>query len=181
MTDEGKVYNVELVDFIIDVAEGVEDLFEDSSLVEKLDPIVGIAEDGFGVTPTAETATIPAIKGEQGFSVDPSNGAEISLTLVSTSESVPAMIELHTLQQQGKLPPFEIRVEVADDPDALTKPSKAFGFRSIIVENAMLVNYAPFETDTREAPNYEFEMVGYGYKVNKPVDFETGNGNNAEE
>jgi len=169
MSDTGKVYNVELVNFIIELEEEAKDLFTDENLVDKFDPVVGIAEDGFGVTPTSETAIIPALKGEQGFSVDPSDGAEISLSLVSTSESVPAMIELYSLQQEGRLPPFEIRIEVEEDSeDYVTSPSEAFGFQRIIVENAMLVNYAPFETDTREAPNYEFELVGYGYSAEKP-------------
>lgn len=165
MTDEGKVFNVERVDFIIDVNVPDDEDVDPS----KVNPVVGISEDGFGITPTAETAIIPALKGEEGFSVDPSNGAEISLALVSTSESIPTMIDLYRLQQEGRLPPFEIRVEV-DEPEEgdLTEPGKAFGFQKIVVANCMFVNYAPFETDGREAPNYEFEFVGYGYKAHSP-------------
>lgn len=169
MSDEGKVYNVELVDFVIDLPESAQDAFPDD-LLEKLNPVVGISEDGFGISPTAETEIIPALKGEEGFSIDPSNGAEGSLSLVSTSESVPAMIELYQMQQEGRLPPFELRIEVVDDEDvdSITSPSKAFGFSKIVLENAMLVNYAEFETDTRNAPSYDFEFAGYGYKVTRP-------------
>ena len=57
MADDDKVYNVEHVDFII--ASGMDDdevtEFEDPIDGEKLNPVTGISDDGFGITPEAET------------------------------------------------------------------------------------------------------------------------------
>lgn len=155
---KGKVYNVKNVDFKI-----ISEQLDSSELT-----VAGISEEGFGVTPTAETETIPGLKGEEGFSVDPSKGAEISLTLKSTSDVIPDLIDLYNKQQDGNLAPFEISVEVNTNETGGTNAQEAFGFSSIVVENAMFVNYAPFETDTRSAPDYEFEFAGYGLSINEP-------------
>lgn len=169
-TDAGKVYNVKHVNFYLDnIYWG-----QDDDPLQGIE-IVGVAPDGFGVTPTAETRIIPGLKGEQGFSVDPSNGAEISLTVKSTSDSLherddfPGLLKLYTLQQRGSLAPFTVRIEVTQDEETSgTKAQDAFGFSSIVVENVMFVNYAPFETDEREAPDFEFEFIGYGLTINPP-------------
>lgn len=170
MADDDKVYNVEHVDFII--ASGMDDdevtEFEDPIDGGKLNPVTGISDDGFGITPEAETELIEGLKGEEGFSVDPSDAAEGSLTLKSTSDSLQAMIDLYNKQTTGELGPFMIKIEVQDGDQWDTSPPKAFGFKRITVSNAMFVSYAPFETDGRDAPDYEFEFVGYGFDVEGP-------------
>lgn len=159
--EEGKIYNVELVNFNIKFPEQYNtpgDVPDDTITVE------GISDDGFGITPTAETEPIEALKGYEGFSIDPSSGAEISLTLKSVSPTLKHMIELYKEHQEGELPPFQIEIAV-DDTDSMTKPNEAFGFSRIVVQYCMFVNYAAFETDGRESPDYEFEFVGYNYNV----------------
>lgn len=161
-SDRGKVYNVEKVDFKITGLENADG-------IDNIGSVSGIAEDGFGITPTSETEVIPGLKGEQGFSVDPSTGAEGSLTLKSTSPNIDDMIELYNGQQDGSVPPFTIEITVeTNESENGTNPAEAFGFSSMTVDNAMLVSYAPFETDTRAAPDYEFEFVGYGFNVESP-------------
>jgi len=168
MTDKEKVYNVEHIDFKISEVDGVD--FTEDDGESKLDPVEGISDDGFGITPEAETELIEGLKGEEGFSVDPSSAAEGSLTLKSTSQSLQSMIDLYNAQTTGETGPFEIRIEVSDDVggEAGTSPRHAFGFSKMVVENAMLVSYAPFETDGRESPDYEFEFIGYDFEVKGP-------------
>jgi len=171
MTQEGKVFNVEHVDFEIEV-RGLDDIADigDYDIQEYNNPhtVVGISEEGFGITPTAETELIPGLKGFQGFSVDPQDGAEASLTLKSTSRSLQFMTDLYNLQQLGKIPPFKIEIIVQDEGTGGTNPDEAFGFQSKSVDNAFFVNFAPFETEETEAPDYEFEFVGYGYNEEGP-------------
>jgi len=165
MVDTGKVYNVKHVDFSIrNVSTG-------GSTVEvgKLQPVEGISSEGFGITPTSETEIIEGLKGEEGFSVDPSDGAEISLTLKSTSPSIKSMIQLYNEQQDGNLAPFTIEVTVSSaDETGGTNAQAAFGFSKIVVQNVMLQSYAAFETDDQSAPDYEFEMMGYGLEIQEP-------------
>lgn len=160
MADSENVYNVNKINFSITGLGDTE--------IGNNEEITGIAEDGFGITPTAETEVIPGLKGEQGFSVDPSDGAEGSLVLKSTSEDTDYMIDLYNKQQSGEIPPFTIEITVDADEEYGTDPQEALGFSSMSVDHAFLVSYAPFETDTRAAPDYEFEFVGYGFNVNKP-------------
>lgn len=158
-----KVYNVEHVDFIIELND--EDVSEfDPEIQERFDggelTIEGISDSGFGVTPTAETEMIEGLKGYEGFSVDPGNGAEIDLAVKSTSLSLPVLQAIYNKQQDEVIAPFKVRIEVNQSD---IRP--AFGFNNIEVKHCLLVNMAPFEVDGPEAPDWEFEMVGYGFTI----------------
>lgn len=165
MVDTGKVYNVKHVDFHIRNIEAGGAAIDTG----KLQPVQGISSEGFGITPTSETEIIEGLKGEEGFSVDPSDGAEVSLTLKSTSPSLKSMIQLYNEQQDGNLAPFTVEVVVSSSEETGgTNAQEAFGFSKIIVQNCMLVSYASFETDDQSAPDYEFEMIGYGLEIEEP-------------
>jgi len=167
MEEKGdKVFDIQHIDFYIEIPDGEHGY--DGVFVGGA-PVEGIAEDGFGISPTSETDVIEALKGIEGFSVDPSNGAEGSLTLVSTSPHMQDMIDIHNEQQAGELPPFEIRVEVSSSGETGgVNAQKATGFSKITVSNAMFVSMADFETDGRDAPTYEFEFVGFGFDITGP-------------
>lgn len=171
MADSGKVYNVEHVTFSI-YPNGLQDMeLDDYWVGDNVDAgkdtpyeISGISDEGFGISPTAETEMVPGLKGFQGFSVDPKDGAEGSLALKSTaSESLQFLTDLYNLQQAGRLPPFTIEVSVKDAETGGTSAEKAFGFQKKEIANAFFVNYAEFATDDNAAPDYEFEFIGYGY------------------
>lgn len=160
-----QVFNIKLVDFVIDEIHSSEFDFTE------IDPVEGISSDGFGITPTAETEVIEGLKGELGFSVDPGDGAEITLTLKSNSPHVPKMLKMWNAQRNGALAPFRVAVTVRGDEtvEGTGQTARdAFGFSQIMVEHVMLQNYAAFETEERDAPDYEFEMIGYGMRIRGP-------------
>lgn len=158
--DADNVYNVKHVDFIISNING-------ETVDDIEDPLVitGISSEGFGITPTSETGIIEGFKEEAGFSVDPSTGAEASLTIKSTSPNAKDLIRLYNEQQRGKLAPFTIKVYVKDEETGGTNARKAFGFSQLIVEHTLFSTYAPFETEEQDAPDYEFTFIGYGFRA----------------
>ena len=170
--NRGKVFNIKHVDFIIEKIHpepvtgdttNWENIWEGTAPGQFI--VEGMAPDGFGITPTAESEIIDGLTGEHGFSIDPRDGAEITLTLKSTSDDVPKMIALFKDQKEGNLPPFAVRIKVGDEYGHGSPSSGAYGFKQIVVDKVMLVNFAPFETDERNAPDYEFEMIGYEWDI----------------
>jgi len=125
--------------------------------------ITGIAPAGFGITPSAETTIIMGLKGECGFSVDPSSAAEATLTLKSVSDSNDVLRDLLNKQQKAlestePFAPFEFRVEVEAGYE------KAFGFKSKKIKYAVITKWPEFATDEKNAPDYEWGFAGYGYE-----------------
>lgn len=170
----GEVYNVEHIDFkILGVNEGDSDYLGDG--VGKLEEgLKGISDEGFGITPQEETGLIEGLKGEQGFSVDPSDSVEGSVALKSTSESIQPLLNLYKAQTAGDIPPFKIMIDVSSGDEGGTSPPEAVGFKEMIVNKAMFVSYSAFETDGRDSPDYEFEFVGYDLTIVGPDGERTG-------
>lgn len=125
--------------------------------------ITGFAPDGFGVTPGAETTMIAGLKGQVGFNVDPSTGAELTLTLKSTSDSNTFLRGKMNTQQEamGSETPFKpmlIEIIVDDGWEG------AFGFKRKVLEYAVITKWPDYETDEKESPDLEWGFMGYGYK-----------------
>lgn len=127
--------------------------------------LTGLSSDGAGITPTSETKIIPGLTEEEGFSVDPKSGATITVTLKSTSSDVKKMIALYKDQREGYLAPFRFDVEVKDEFGHGSSAADAYGFKRQYVKKVMIVSFAPFETNEVEAPDYEFNMIGYGWDL----------------
>lgn len=104
--------------------------------------------DGFGITPKREAKVVMALQGEVGFSLDPSTGADITHSLLATSESNAQMRNLAASQKV-----VSVRV-VSNDPDST-------GFEEISVDYAIF-KFAE-KTLEAEAPTYEYTGIGYGY------------------
>jgi hypothetical protein len=125
--------------------------------------IVGIAPDGFGITPSAETTLIAGLKGEVGFNVDPSSGAEATVTLKSVSESNEVLRQLLNAQREAMSSdaPFKpFKFEVIVDPGW----EDAFGFKRKVIDYCVITKWPEFATNEKEAPNLEWGFMGYGYK-----------------
>jgi hypothetical protein len=125
--------------------------------------ITGLAPDGFGISPTAETTLISGLKGEVGFNVDPSSGAEATVTLKSVSDSNEYLRQLLNKQREAMQSdsPFEpFKFEVIVDPGW----DRAFGFKTKRIEYCVITKWPDFATDEKEAPDYEWGFMGYGYK-----------------
>lgn len=116
-----------------------------------------VAPDGFSIDPAGETVTIPGLVGETGFSKDPSTAAEGSINLLSTSPENAFLRNLKQLQDEGSKGPVAFEIIVKPDFES------AFGFKKKGMRFAMIQNFASFETSEKEAPSYEYTLVGYGF------------------
>lgn len=119
--------------------------------------IVGIGEDGFGISPTTESTIIRGLHGEVGFNMDPSSGGEGSVALKSTSPDNSYLLDIWQKQYLGELGPIAIEIMIKPGHE------EEFGFRKVGVKFAMIVKPPEFRTDEKEAPSYEWSFVGYGY------------------
>ena len=71
--------------------------------------LVDIGPDGFGITPGGEHSVIEGLKGELGFSIDPSTAATGTVQLKTTSESMKTMISLYNNQTVQIQPCSQVR------------------------------------------------------------------------
>jgi len=122
--------------------------------------ITGIGEDGFGITPSQETTLIKGLKGEGGFSMDPTSAAEATVSLLSTSPSNEYLRKI--LAQQS--PPGNADAPVPFLFEAKVKAGyeAAFGYSFKKIQYCMIVGPPELVTE-KEAPQYEWKFVGYGY------------------
>ena len=104
--------------------------------------------DGVGITPKREPKVVTALKGEVGFSIDPSTGADVTISLLATSES---NAKMRALAEAQKAVQVSIRSEDSD----------ATGFEEISVDYVIFM-FAEKKLEA-EAPTYEYKGVGYGY------------------
>lgn len=120
--------------------------------------MTGIASDGYGITPKAESTVIPGLIGEAGFNIDPSTMAEASVSLNAASPENAYLRDIINKQQTGSQGPvsFEIIVD-----DAFID---GFGFKTKGMKFAMVSMFPEFKTDEKSAPVYEYKFVGYGYQ-----------------
>jgi len=128
--------------------------------------ITGIGEDGFGITPAEENMLIKGLKGEGGFSMDPSTAAEATVSLLSTSPSNQYLRQLWKRQNPGMNAaaprPFTFLVRVK------TTYAEAFGFMKKYIRYTMIQGPPELVTE-KEAPQYEWKFIGYGYEETPPV------------
>jgi len=119
--------------------------------------IVGLSEDGFGITPEAENTLIKGLTGDIGFNIDPSDAAMCTINLKSSSPSHTVLNDIYNQQKQGLKGPVTVLVEV--DAEWIL----AFGFRKRTINYAYIQKATPFETDGKESPDIEYMMIGFGY------------------
>lgn len=144
------------------MAEGEPEVYD----VRKVDLVVaghvmtGIGEDGFGISPSQENTLIKGLKGEAGFNMDTSTAGEATVSLLSTSsdnETLRALLATQTEVAEGQKPvPFEMRAEVTSGYE------DAFGYSAKGLRYCMIVGPPELVTE-KEAPQYEWKIVGYGY------------------
>ena len=104
--------------------------------------------EGVGITPTKEPKIISSLYGEVGFSLDPSTGADVTISLLATSESNSKM---RAVAEAQKIVSVSIKSEDSD----------ATGFSEISVDN-VIFQFAEKKIEG-EAPTYEYKGTGYGY------------------
>jgi len=153
MVDAPKVYDVRHVKCVIRYHANVG---TDVGPIE----LTGLAPDGFGITPAAEATAIKGLAGEVGFNIDPSTAAEATITLKSTSPNVPDLFNIIDRQNTDD-PPGYVSLDIIVDPGH----EGAFGFSRLILEYAMFTKYPEFATDEKEAPDIEFTLIGYNFRV----------------
>ncbi len=108
--------------------------------------VTDLAPDGFGMTPGSENTLIPALKGTAGFSIDPSDTADITITLLSSSE----WNEKFSTYRANKM-----QIEISSDDEALT------GWKTITIANAMVQKRPEWSTNEKEQPMVEWTFIGY--------------------
>lgn len=104
--------------------------------------------DGLGITPKKEAKIVSSLYGEVGFSLDPSTGADVTISLLATSESNSKM---RALAESQKVVQVSIKSEDSD----------ATGFEEISVDY-VIFKFAEKKLEA-EAPTYEYVGIGYGY------------------
>lgn len=128
------------------------------------EPMKGISEDGFGITPTQENSIIKGLTGEIGVNIDPTSGAEATVSLKSTSLSNEFLRELKKQQDERLIGPvlFEIQIDPTE-VDGVPVHQKAHGFINKGMTYAWIMKWPEHSTDGHESPSIEWEFVGYGY------------------
>jgi hypothetical protein len=111
-------------------------------------PIKDLSPDGFGISPTGESALIEGLTGFLGFSIDPRTGAEATISLKSTSPSNEFLRGLI-----GKV----ITVRVLSDNSKIT------GFKERKIDCAMIRSPSEFATEGKDSPNIVYNIIGFNY------------------
>ena len=103
---------------------------------------------GIGITPKRETKVIDSLYGPVGFNMDPNTGAEVTISLLSTSASNDKMRSISNSQKV-----VSVSVKSAD--------KAATGFEEISVDY-VIFQHADKKLEG-DAPTYEYKGVGYGF------------------
>lgn len=145
--DEPQVYDVSRASVIIDGHK-----------------MTGFSEDGFGLTPTQENSIIKGLIGEIGVNIDPTSGAEATISLKSTSLDNEFLRDLKKRQDAREVGPVQFEIQI--DPtevDGVPVHQKAHGFAKKGMVYAWIMKWPEQSTDGHESPSIEWEFVGYGY------------------
>jgi len=137
------VYNVKDVIVRIDVVS------QTSSVTIPEAEVTEIAPDGFVIDPSVEHTLIETLKGPSGFNVDPTTAATITLNLRSTSVWNSFLSDAFT---NNVILSFTVT----------SKNPSATGFETKKVNWCMVQKPAQVRTDGKEAPVYEWTLIGYG-------------------
>lgn len=106
--------------------------------------------DGIGITPKREAKLIESLTGEVGFSMDPTTAADVTISLLATSESNTKMRQIANSQK-----PVSVSIR-SSDPDST-------GVEEISVDYAIF-QHAEKKME-KEAPTYEYKTsAAYGYQ-----------------
>jgi hypothetical protein len=103
---------------------------------------------GIGITPKRATKVIDSLYGPVGFNIDPNTGAEVTLSLLSTSSSNDKMRAIANSQKV-----VSVSIKSAD--------TAATGFGEISVDY-VIFQHAEKKLEG-DAPTYEYKGVGYGF------------------
>lgn len=121
--------------------------------------VSGIGTDGFTVTPEVEHSMLEGLQSTIGYNIDPSEAATITLNLKSTSETNNTLNGLFNVGGEPCVFSFEIVVDEGKE--------ETFGYSSIVVDHCIVQKPAEISTNEKEAPEYEWTIIGYGYTMNK--------------
>lgn len=134
---------------IRDVVVRIDVVSSTSSLSAPEAEVTDIAPDGFTIDPGVEHTLIETLRGPTGFNVDPSTAATITLNLKSTSVWNDFLSNAFA---ESAILSFTVT----------SKNPSATGFDIKKVNWCMVQKPAQVRTDGKEAPTYEWTLIGYG-------------------